>query len=455
MLPPPGAMPLLKSDGILPRIAIIGAGPSGLCVARSFDRHGIAYDQFEADTALGGIWNHGAYTTAHIISSRKITQFPEFPMPAGYADFPSQQQLLDYLNAYADRFALRARIAFNTKVVLVKPLDQGGWELTFEQGGQRRYHGVVVCNGHHWDRRWPSYPGEFSGEIIHSKDYRNPEQLRGRRVLVIGGGNSACDIVSEAARVAAEAHLSLRHGYWFMPKTAFGVPIVELIGPYPLWLQRLMYRLVLAICVGDYRRYGLPLPNHRIFDRHPTISTEALHYLKHGRIHPRPDVRRYNGDHVEFADGTGCRFDLIICATGYHVSYPFLAPGLADVTGSVVRNYWGMISPQYRHLYLVGWGQPRSGFGTLLEPLAETLAQAIKTQERMRYPLGAVLRRMHMPLPETHLADPFQLERGYRNARRLLRLLPKLEDWLCKDADRAAPKIPAPPTQSAQPMRVY
>lgn len=449
-------MPMPDMEGVLPRFAVIGAGPSGLCVARTFVRHGIPYDQFEADADLGGIWYHGAYATAHIISSRKISQFPEFPMPAAYPDFPRQPQVLDYLNAYADHFALRQRITFNRKVTCVQPLPDGGWDLSFEDGERRRYTGVVVCNGHHWDRRWPSYPGQFSGEIIHSKDYKSPEQLRGRRVLVIGGGNSACDIVSEAARVAAEAHLSLRHGYWFMPKTAFGIPIVELIGPYPLWLQRLVHRLVLAICVGDYRRYGLPLPNHRIFDRHPTVSTEALHYLKHGRIHPHPDIARYAGDQVEFVDGTRISADLIVCATGYHVSFPFLAPGLAEVRGSVVRNYWGMISPQYRHLYLVGWGQPRSGFGTLLEPLAETLAQTIKTQDRMQYPLGVVLRRLRMPLPETHLADPFQLERGYRNARRLLPLLPKIERWLCHESDGAAPvPVLSPPAQTAGPMRVY
>ena len=444
------------TQDVLPRIAIIGAGPSGLCVARTFVRYGISYDQFEADAALGGIWYHGAYATAHIISSRKISQFPEYPMPADYPDFPSQQQVLDYLNAYAGYFALRDRITFNKKVTLVQPLPGGGWDLSFEDGEHRRYKGVVVCNGHHWDRRWPSYPGRFSGEIIHSKDYKSPEQLRGRRVLVIGGGNSACDIVSEAARVGSEAHLSLRHGYWFMPKTAFGKPIVELIGPYPLWLQRLVYRVVLAVCVGDYRRYGLPLPNHRIFDRHPSVSTEALHYLKHGRIIPHPDLACYDGDQVEFTDGTRISVDLIVCATGYHVSYPFLAPGLAEVRGSVVRNYWGMISPQFRHLYLVGWGQPRSGFGTLLEPLAETLAQSIKIQDRMQYPLGAVLRRLHMPLPESHLADPFQLERGYRKARRLLPLLPALERWLCNESDTMAPlPVLSPPAQGAEPMRVY
>ncbi len=440
---------------VLPRIAIIGAGPSGLCVARTFIRHGIAYDQFEADAAVGGIWYHGAYATAHIISSRKISQYPEFPMPASYPDFPGQQQVLDYLNAYADHFALRDGIKFNRKVTLIQPALDGGWDVSFEDGERRRYKGVVVCNGHHWDRRWPSYPGGFGGEIIHSKDYKSPEQLCGRRVLVIGGGNSACDIVSEAARVGTEAHLSIRHGYWFMPKMALGLPIVELIGPYPLWLQRLVYRLVLAICVGDYRRYGLPLPNHKIFERHPTVSTEALHYLKHGRIHPHPDVARYDGDQVEFVDGTRINADLIVCATGYHVSFPFLAPGLAEVRGSVVRNYWGMISPQYRHLYLVGWGQPRSGFGNLLEPLAETLARAIKTQDRMRYPLGAVLRRLHMPLPESHLADPFQLERGYAKARRLLPLLPILERWLCKESDNMAPLPVPPPAQGAEPMRVY
>src|SRR5579859_488921 len=167
---------------------------------------------------------------------------------------------------------------FNTKVVMALPLPDGRWELELASGEKRIYKGLIVCNGHHWDRRFPNYPGKFEGAFIHSKDYRTPAELAGKRVLVIGGGNSACDIAAEAARVGKTARISLRRGYWFLPKTLFGVPSPELIKPwFPVWAQRIFLRLFLRVAVGKYSDYGLPEPDHKIFEAHPTINSELLY----------------------------------------------------------------------------------------------------------------------------------------------------------------------------------
>src|SRR5713226_4123285 len=235
------------------KMALIGAGPVGLGMARAMLQHGIEYEQFDADQDLGGNWLHGVYSTAHIISSRKTTEYADYPMPADYPDFPSAQQMVDYLRDYAEHFKLRPHIQFRTKVLMCLPLEDGRWELELAGGGKRIYKGVVVCNGHHWDRRFASYPGTFSGEIIHSKDYKDPEQLRGKRVLVIGGGNSACDLASEAARVGRSCAISLRRGYWFLPKTVFGTPLAELARSwFPTFLQRPFIRLLLLVSIGRY-----------------------------------------------------------------------------------------------------------------------------------------------------------------------------------------------------------
>ena len=162
--------------------------PVGISAARALKQKNIAYDQFEADTAIGGNWRHGVYTTAHIVSSRKTTEFPDYPMPDYYPDFPSASQMLEYLNNYAEHYGLLQQIIFNTRVDYAGPGKDGLWELRFENGEPRLYEGVIICNGHHWHRRWPDYDGNFSGEFIHSKDYENPEQLKGKRVLIIGGG---------------------------------------------------------------------------------------------------------------------------------------------------------------------------------------------------------------------------------------------------------------------------
>jgi cation diffusion facilitator CzcD-associated flavoprotein CzcO len=411
------------------RVLVIGAGFFGLAVAKALKSHGIAYDQVDAADCVGGNWYNGVYDSVHIVSSRKTTQFPDFRMPRDYPDFPNRQQMLDYLDAYVERFGLLDHVELNKTVTQVTPSDTGGWNVHIN-GEDHEYHAVVVCNGHHWDRRWPGYEGKRTGQYIHSKDYKGPDQLRGKHVLVIGGGNSACDIISEAARVGASARLSLRRGYWFIPKVLFGRAVPELFRHYsPLWMQRLYLRAALKVAVGSYRRYGLPQPDHKIFEHHPTLTTELFHYLKHGRIRVRPDVLRFDGDFVEFTDGTRTEFDIVVAATGFHLSFPFLAPGLVTVRGQVAEVYADMVT-DHRNLYIFGWAQSRYGFGPHITPAAELLAELIKTQDQMRNPIGRVLRRLGQRTPRTHLADPFKTIIKTKLMRRLLPVVRLADRWI-------------------------
>lgn len=411
-------------------MVVIGAGPAGLAIAKGLKQNGIAYEQLEADDDVGGNWYHGVYETAHIISSKKTTEYSDFLMPADYPDFPSRQQMVDYLRAYARHFDLRQHIQFNTKVVMARPLEAehpfgaGRWEVELSSGEKRIYKGILVCNGHHWDRRWPSYPGQFNGETIHSKDFKRPEQLAGKRVLTVGGGNSACDIASEAARVGACSHLSLRRGYWFLPKTIFGLPLVEWIkGWMPVFVQRIFMKTCLRVIFGKYESYGLPKPDHKIFEHHPTVNSEMLHYVKHGRIKPRSDVARFDGQRVHFTDDSSDEYDIIVCATGYHVSFPFLPTGLVPVKGSVAQLYNGVALPEYKNLYIVGTSQPRYGFGPLATVGGDLLARLVKLQDQMELPIGMVLKGSGAKLPTTHLIDPHAAMREMRRAKWLMPLL--------------------------------
>lgn len=412
------------------KIAIIGAGPVGISVARALKEKGIAYDQLEAGSALGGNWRHGVYQTAHIISSKKTTEFPDYPMPADYPDFPSAAQMLKYLEDYAQHYGLGENMQFDSEVTSVAPDENNLWEVGI--GGEKRiYEGVVICNGHHWDPRWPKYPGAFTGEMIHSKDYKNPDELKGKRVLVIGGGNSACDIVSEAARVSESSHLSLRRGYWFLPKSFYGRPTAEMLTTWmPVWMQRIHLQTLIRIVVGDYRDYGLMKPDHKLFEHHPTINTELLHYLKHGRIKAHPDIKKFDGRVVEFVDGNRETFDLIVCGTGFYVSIPFLAPNVVTVRGPVVEAHWEMVAPHHRQLYVFGWGQARYGFGPLLTPASDLLADLILMQRQLSHPLGEILTKMRQPLPKTHLLDPMEALRRIKKVRRVMWLLPIVDKYL-------------------------
>lgn len=421
---------LAGSTSTQKKICLIGAGPVGISAARALKAKGIAYDQFEATDKVGGNWRHGVYRSAHIISSKRTTEYPDFPMPADYPDFPSADQMLSYLEQYADHYELKKNILFNTKVEKVQPTDDSLWQVQLENGETRLYEGVIACNGHHWERRWPAYQGEYAGEFIHSKDYRDPSQLKGKRVLVIGGGNSACDIVAESARVAAEAHLSLRRGYWFLPKTFYGIPTAEMLDTWmPVWMQRIYLAFLLKVAVGDYRDYGLPKPDHKLFEHHPTINTEVLHYLKHGKIQPHPDVKRFDGNTIEFVDGKKTDIDLIVCATGYHVTLPFLDPTIVEVDGSVVRVRWGVVAPRHKQLYIYGWAQARYGFGPLLTPASDLIADLIILQRSLSNPLGRILEKMKQPLADDHLLNPMDALKQVRSARRVMWLIPFIDKY--------------------------
>ncbi|MDX2230340.1 MAG: NAD(P)-binding domain-containing protein [Leptolyngbyaceae cyanobacterium bins.349] len=415
---------------------IIGAGFVGLGMAQALKTANIPYDQVDASGAIAGNWHHGVYPTAHIISSRKVTQFSHFPMPESYPDFPSAQQMRDYLHRFATHFDLLPQIELNKTVTYVRPVENNLWEVTFETGEQCRYKGVLLCNGHHWSKRFPSLNGNFNGEIMHSKDYKHPDQLRHQKVLVIGGGNSACDIAAEAARVGAKSVLSLRESVWFLPKSFAGIPVTDWMQWWmPEWVQRLLAHGMIRLTFGQHQDYGLPKPNHRLFSKHPTVNNEVPYYLKHGRITPRPAVKQLDGWQVEFVDGQRETVDLIICATGYEVAYPFLAIALQRIKGATVQCYGGSFLSDYKGLYYMGWGQARGGVGSLMSAYGPVFTRFLKLQDEIDIPVGLVLKELGQQLPTTHLADPQQIFRQ-------LRLVNFAFPWIVRKAHQLNAKYP-------------
>ena len=440
------------------KLLIIGSGFTGLCIAQALKADNILYDQVDASDDIGGNWYHGVYETAHIISSKKITQFSHFPMPEDYPDFPSAQNMRDYLNAFADRFQLRQHIELNCKVTYVRPVEDNLWEVTFANGEQRIYKGVLMCNGHHWCKRFPKFEGEFSGQIIHSKDYKRPEQLRGKKVLVIGAGNSACDLAAEAARVGAKCVMSMRESVWFIPKTFAGIPVPDLIQWWmPEWLQKLIIHGAIRFSFGQHSDYGMPEPQHKLFEKHPTINNEVPYYIKHGRIQVKPSVKRLNGSTVEFSDGSQEDIDLIVCATGYKVAYPFLPPELQRVEGVVVKCYCSCFLADYKGLYFMAWSQGRGGIGSLLSEFMPFFISLLQLEDRIQIPVGLVFQEMGQKLPQTHISDGQKVFRQLKLANILFKLIEKKA--LAIDAkypnfvNRPLPRVPD--SKQSQSLVVY
>ncbi|MGO4684769.1 flavin-containing monooxygenase [Hyphomicrobium sp. 2TAF46] len=419
------------SEGIstLERHLVIGAGPVGLAMAAALKRHGIPFDLVDAASGVGGNWLHGVYRHAHIVSSKKATEYTDYPMPDDYPDFPSADQMLAYLTAYAKDRGILSSSEFNKGVESASTDGAGTWIVKFADGEKRQYKGVVVCNGHHWDKRYPDFPGKFTGEILHSKDYVGPEQLADKRVLVIGGGNSGVDMACDAGRFGSSCDISLKSGYWYLPKTFLGRPLTDIpIWGLPIFLQRAILKSIIAVTIGDYRRYGLQWPDHKIFDRHPAFGTDLLNAIRLGRVNPRPAIDHVEGKTVTFTDGTTGTYDIIVAATGFNTSFPFLREGLVKVHRGVVQVYGGAFPAGIRGLYIVGWAQARNGFGRLITPLSDLYARMITLQDELTLPLGTLMESSFTQrLPTTHLVDPEKSRREIRLAHWILPLL-KLRD---------------------------
>lgn len=369
------------------RYCIVGAGPAGLSQARAFKAAGIAYDLFEKHSDVGGIWdidNPGSpmYESAHFISSKTLSGFVDYPMPEAYPDYPSHGQILAYLRAFARDHGLYRDITFGTAVVRAEP-DGEGWRIRLSGGVERRYRGLVCANGMTWQPFSPDYPGSFDGEARHVVTYRGAVEFKGRRVLVVGGGNSGCDIACDAAQHADAAFISLRRGYHFIPKHIFGMP-ADVFGArrprLPMAMKQRLFQLMLRGLLGDLRRYGLPRPDHRLFETHPILNGMILHHLSHGDLEVRPDIAELKGDKAVFVDGSEQEVDLILYATGYDMAIPFMDPAHFAWAGSRLKSYLSVFT-RSDTLFTLGFLNTNAGVYGDFDRLAHLVACFVRDQE--------------------------------------------------------------------------
>lgn len=373
-------------DGGPPRTCVVGAGPAGLAMARALLRHRQEFDCFERHSDVGGIWdqdNPGSpiYDSTHFISSRSMSGFHGFPMPKRFPDYPHHRQVLSYLREFAGAYGLRDRVTTSTAVERAEPEAGGGWRVTLATGELRRYDNLVCANGTTWDPNRPRLAGEFSGEIVHSSGYRSQSALKGKRVLVVGAGDSGVDIACDAAQVADAAWISMRRGYYVVPKHIFGTPadVFAESGPnIPMAVAQRLLPLVIRLQIGRQERYGLPSPDHRLFESHPIVNTQILHHLSHGDLAVKPGIERLEGDQVRFADGSREPIDLIIGATGYRFSIPYVDQELFEWKGGRPQLYMYLLSPGRDDLYAIGLTEGDGGAYALFDEMADLIASTIR-----------------------------------------------------------------------------
>lgn len=435
------------TGGTRPRYCVIGAGAAGLAAVRALIAAGHDFDCFEATDRVGGHW-HTDYDALHLITPRAGSGFSGDPMPESWADFPRRAQMLEYLEGHADRYDLRSRVTFGLRVERLDPVGQNGrdgWDVTTSDGQTRRYAGVLVANGHNSVPSIPATPGTFTGKLLHSGEYHNPADIEGRRVLVVGSGNSGCDIASELSQAGYDIVLSVRRGHLFQPKTFFGKPRGTLpIMKLPPRLLDPALRLLIWMSVGRPEAYGLPKPVAKsLNDQRPVVNSLVLHWIQHGRIVPAPGLARFDGNVVEFVDGSRQTVDTVVWATGFKAALPFLSEDLIRRENGIPLRVAGCILPAHgpARLYFVGLCAPRGPQLPVYSAQSEVIMAMLDQQERMDQPLVDVFSAADAPEGRIDIVRAYWNDQMERTRRRLASL-------------RSTPSLDSSPDRTTDPVSI-
>jgi dimethylaniline monooxygenase (N-oxide forming) len=368
-----------SSDQALPRVCLIGAGSSGITAAKALHERGIPFDCFEKSDTVGGLWVYNnksgvasAYRNLCINTSKPRMQYSDFPIPESYPDFCHHSHLAQYFADYVDHFGFRDKITFETNVEQATRREDGVWEVELDNGEMRPYDVLLVANGHHWNPRWPepAFVGAdtFPGKQMHSHFYRDNTIFTGKRVVVVGMGNSAMDIAVEASYVAEKTYLVAREGAWIIPKYMFGKPFDQTPDhpQLPLGLRRYLKERVLKMYVGDPERVGLPKPRHKFNSAHGSISSRIFDRVTHGAIQPKPNIQAFEGSTVRFEDGSTVEADIVIYCTGYKITFPFFDETFISAPENRIELFRRAFNPEI----------PNLAFMCLLQPLGATMPLA-------------------------------------------------------------------------------
>ncbi|XP_075012757.1 flavin-containing monooxygenase 5-like isoform X2 [Calonectris borealis] len=370
------------------RVAIIGAGSSGLCAIKACLQEGLEPVCFERTGDIGGLWRFeerpeegraSIYRSVIINTSKEMMCFSDFPIPEDFPNYMHNSKIMEYFRMYAQHFDLLRHVRFRTSVCRVAKRPDfattGQWEVVTESQGKQEeaiFDAVLVCTGHHTEAHLPlsAFPGiqKFKGHYLHSRDYKDARDFKDKRVVVIGIGNSGSDLSVEISQTAKQVFLSTRRGAWILNRVGDqGYPIDTIFATrMKMFLQNLLSHSMVSDFVEkqlnarfDHSHYGLK-PKHRILDQHPTVNDDLPNRIISGRVLVKPNVQEFTETSAIFEDGTREDIDAVVFATGYSFSFPFL-----EGCVKVVKNQ----IPLYKFMFPPNLEKPTLAFIGLIQPL--------------------------------------------------------------------------------------
>lgn len=377
------------------KVCVVGAGASGIVAGKLLTEQGWDFEIFDKASEFTGNWSENGpqskmYKSTHLISSKKNTQLSDFPMPDHYPAYPSYKLFREYLLSIVDKFKLEAKTSLNTGVTNIKKSGDS-WQVQLDNGQLKEFSDVFVCNGLLRQPRLPHYPGIFNGLSMHASEYRDSIVFRDKKVLIIGAGNSGCDIAVDSGLNADETYHSTRRGYYYMPKFIDGRPTQEwLMDKASLFETSKEYwafvKQTFKLAGFDGVDFGLPKPVHEIDEAHPIMNSQLLYHIGHGDITPKPDVKSFAGNRVLFTDETEVDVDVVIYATGYDVDLSFIEPQVLEGKTNPYKFFLNMIPYNQDSLMFMGYLNSPSGFGNLATAAGRFLMTYLNAKQANKKP---------------------------------------------------------------------
>ncbi|XP_066117847.1 flavin-containing monooxygenase 5 [Saccopteryx bilineata] len=390
------------------KIAVIGGGASGLTSIKCCLDEGLEPVCFERTDDIGGLWRFqenpeegraSIYKSVIINTSKEMMCFSDYPIPDHFPNFMHNSQVLEYFRMYAKEFDLLKYIRFKTIVCSVKKRPDfstsGQWEVVTESEGKKEVHvfdGVMVCTGHHTTAHLPleSFPGieKFKGQYFHSRDYKNPDSFKGKRVIIIGIGNSGGDLAVEISHTAKQVFLSTRRGAWVLNRVSdYGYPFdVVMFTRLKNFLGKICGQSFLNMYLEtrinqrfNHEMYGLK-PKHRALSQHPTVNDDLPNRIISGFVKVKGNVKEFTETAAIFEDGSReDDIDAVIFATGYSFAFPFLEESV-KVVKNKISLYKKVFPPNLEKptLAMIGLIQPLGAIMPISELQARWVTQVFK-----------------------------------------------------------------------------
>jgi cation diffusion facilitator CzcD-associated flavoprotein CzcO len=384
----PVAGPTRRGDK---RVAIIGAGACGICAAKYLLQVGFDVTVFEIGSQIGGMWCYqndngrsSAYRTLHINTSRGVTRFSDLDFDAGTQDFPDHADMYRYLVAYADHFGVTPRIRFRSRVAQVRPAfdpKQGAprWHLELADGRVETFDAVLVATGHLTRPYEIPELACFGGEYLHAHNYKEPEPYVGKRICVVGIGNSACDIASDVCVTSPRCVLVARSGVLILPKLLFGRAFTDITAqiqrPWiPRSLRRRITRFLTWLAHGDLTRLGFKRPETLT---HVTSNATVVTDIAYRRIEVKNGITAVEDRTIRFEDGTADEFDVLIAATGYRIDLDLIPREIVDAEDNQLGLYLRIVPPDWPGLYFMGFFNTDTALNMVFEHQARWVREIL------------------------------------------------------------------------------